>query len=572
MILLFEYVKWKNLLSTGATWTEVKLNKSATTLVVGKNGAGKSTIIDALTFVLFGKPFRKVVKGLLVNSVNNKELVVEVGFSIGKTKYKIIRGMKPNVFEIYQNGTLLEQTASVKDYQDHLELNILKMNLTSFTQIVVLGSRMFTPFMQLSTGQRREIIEDLLDIKIFTAMNVLLKDRIATNRTDIKDLESKIKAENGKIGVHESYVREIQQNAKRRVDKIETEISENIELVDDLLEKLRDVDAKLNSAGDPEKQVATIQKKINEVRNIESTLSDKRRRHVKERKFYEENDNCPTCTQTIDIDLKSKKLNEKDDCISEIETAETQLTEKISELNSEFSAANQLLEDYRRLATKSTTLNSEISKYNHVLQRLRNELGEQSVDTSQLDNALEEIKRIKTEISSLEVELEKLIIERGVLDLAADLLKDKGIKTQIVKQYIPVFNRLVNKYLSAMDFFVNFELDENFDEVIKSRHRDEFSYASFSEGEKMRIDLSLLLTWRAIAKMKNSMATNLLILDEVFDASLDSDGSDEFMKLMNELGKESNVFVISHKGDILQDKFKSVIKFEKAGNYSRMAA
>jgi DNA repair exonuclease SbcCD ATPase subunit len=567
----FKRIKWKNLLSTGAAWTEVDLDRNPTTLVIGRNGAGKSTILDALTFALFGKPFRKINKPLLVNSVNNKELVVEVVFTIGKTEYKVIRGMKPSVFEIYQNGNLLEQTAAVKDYQDNLENNILKLNFTSFTQIVVLGSRMFVPFMQLSTGQRREIIEDLLDIKIFTAMNILLKDRLAENKEAIRDLEKSIASHSEKSEVHASYIKDILQNAKRRVEKIEAEIAENTELVDELLDKLGKIDDEIGNLANSESKVSSIQSKISEIRGIESKFADKKRRHVKEHKFYQDNENCPTCTQPISADVRDDKLKEKTDRISEIEIAESQLADKLIELEVQFREESTRLQKYRDLVTRSTTLSSEVSKYNHVLQRLRSEIKDDETDTSQLENAKAEVEKIEREITSLETEREKLIMHKGVLDLAADLLKDKGIKTQIVKQYVPVLNKLVNKFLAAMDFFVNFELDENFDEIIKSRHRDEFSYASFSEGEKMKIDLALLLTWRAVAKMKNSTNTNLLILDEVFDASLDADGCDDFMKLLNELGKDSNVFVISHKGDILQDKFRSVIRFEKAGNYSRMA-
>jgi len=569
-MIIFHNVKWINFLSTGNVWTEIKLDRNPTTLIVGENGSGKSTLLDALCFGLFNRPFRKINKPQLINSVNDKGMVVEVEFSIAKNKYKIIRGMKPNCFEIYLNNVIMNQTASIKDYQDHLEKNILKLNFTSFTQIVILGSSTFVPFMQLPASSRREIIEDLLDIKIFSFMNVLLKEKINTAKEKIKDIRYKISFEQEKLEVHKKYIKNIQTKNKERIDQLKLEISKsetsisrlnleieaNQKLTDELTEKVKD-----------EKDTHI---KIQKILNVENKLLDKIKNVKREIKFYEDNNTCPTCTQEINETIKSNKINNSTIKLVEIEKGIDELQKELVKENERITEINEINKNIQLYLTQISSCNNQIYSLNKYILQLNVQVKNEIIENTDISKETKLVDNIRTLIYNLENNREKYINESNLFEVAADFLKDKGIKTQIVRQYVPVMNKLINKYLAAMEFFVSFELDENFNEKIKSRHRDEFSYGSFSEGEKMRIDLALLLTWRAIAKMKNSANTNLLILDEVFDASLDANGCDEFLKLLNELGKETNVYVISHKGDILQDKFRSVIRFEKQKNFSKM--
>jgi len=571
-LIYFHNVRWQNFLSTGNVWTDVQLDRSPNTLVIGENGAGKSTVLDALCFSLFGKPFRKINKPQLVNSVNQKDTLVEVEFSIGSSRYKIIRGMKPNVFEIYKDDHLINQTASVRDYQQQLEQNILKLNFNSFTQIVILGSSTFVPFMQLPAQQRREIIEDLLDIKIFTAMNVLLKERLQNNKENIKEIKNKADVEQEKLDVHQNYVDEIRSKNKERIENLKAEILKCESTIGVLT---LDIDTNNKKVAELQGSVSdedSVHKKLNQILNIESKLEDKTKKHKREIKFYQDNDHCPTCDQDIDDAIKSSKIHESQTKVDQITDALNKLQKELEKENQRLLDISEINNEIKEYLEKISDGNNQISSLNKYIAQLRTNIDSEVSDTGDLKEENKKINELKKLLKKLEEKREEYINEKELLDVAAELLKDKGIKTQIVRQYVPVMNKLVNKYLAAMEFFVSFELDENFEEIIKSRHRDSFSYASFSEGEKMRIDLSLLLTWRSIAKMKNSTNTNLLILDEVFDASLDSNGCDEFLKLLDELGKDTNVFVISHKGDVLQDKFRSVIKFEKHKNFSRMAA
>ena len=568
----FRHVKFKNFLSTGNVITNIQLDRSPTTLVIGENGAGKSTMLDALCFALFGKPFRKIKKSQLVNSVNLKDALVEVEFGIGRINYKIIRGLKPNKFEIYANGKLLDQTASVRDYQEYLEKNILKLNFTSFTQIVILGSSTFVPFMQLPANQRREIIEDLLDIKIFTAMNILLKEKVQSNKENIQEIKYKIDLEEERLTVHQKYINDIKTKNQERIDTIKEDIGKSERSI---AAYELEIDRNNIEASKLQKSISdetAVSKKLNDIKNIESKFEDKTKKIRREIKFYEENDNCPTCHQSIDEAHKCSSIDAGKVKLHDIEEALGKLEDQLNKENERLLDIVEINRDIQEVLGKVTEGNNQISSLNRYIKKLNENIEEES---NQGGNLQEENKKLE-EIQNLVAECEKskdvLIHDKQILDVAADLLKDNGIKTQIVRQYIPIMNKLVNKYLASMEFFVNLELDENFNEVIKSRHRDEFSYASFSEGEKMRIDLALLLTWRSIAKMKNSTNTNLLILDEVFDASLDSNGCDEFLKLLDDLGRDTNVFVISHKGDILQDKFRSVVKFEKVKNFSRVGA
>ena len=568
----FHNVRWQNFLSTGNVWTNILLDKSPNTLVIGENGAGKSTMLDALCFALFGKPFRKINKPQLMNSVNQKDMIVETEFTIGNSRYRVLRGMKPNVFEIYKDDVMLNQTASVRDYQNHLEQNILKLNFNSFTQIVILGSSSFVPFMQLPTGARREIIEDLLDIKIFTAMNILLKERLQQNKNNLKDIKYKIDLEQEKLEVHQKYIDEMQSKNKERIDNLKAEIKKSETSISRLEDDISKNNSSVKDLMESVKDEESVQKKLNEILKIESKFEEKLKKLKKEIKFYQDNDHCPTCDQDIDDEIKSKKVGQNESKIVEVNEAFDKLQIELDKENQRLLDIMEINKAVQELLEKVSDGNNQISSLHKYINQLRTNIDTEVDDVSDLKEENKKVNDIKKQIKGHEKKRESEIHEKELLDVAAELLKDKGIKTQIVRQYVPVMNKLVNKYLAAMEFFVSFELNENFEETIKSRHRDSFSYASFSEGEKMRIDLSLLLTWRAIAKMKNSTNTNLLILDEVFDASLDSNGCDEFLKLLNELGKETNVFVISHKGDVLQDKFRSVIKFEKHKNFSRIAA
>lgn len=562
-------MKWKNFLSTGDVWTKIDLCRNTTTLVLGENGSGKSTMLDALCFALFGKPFRKINKPQLINSVNEKGCITEVEFEIGTNVYKVIRGIKPGKFEIYYNKILLDQTAASKDYQEHLEKNILKLNHTSFTQVVILGASTFVPFMQLSAQARREIIEDLLDIKIFTSMNSLLKSRIQDNKDVLQNLKNELSIDNEKKKLHEKHVNGLlsdnktkKQNVLNDIDQIKKDV---IVLNNTIKEKRERVDI-LRESISGKKDISDSLQKMEQYKNKILYKIDKNNDNIV---FYSDNNNCPTCTQPINETIKQKKLNETKE--NEISLSESlnklQLMmddnhRHIERLESILETINEIEADIRTDESKKQSLKSYALKLNENMKEL---------DNINIDEEKKILHDIIENIRTVEIQREEYINTRELLSTASDLLKDKGIKTQIVKQYIPIMNTLINKYLAKMEFFVNFELDENFNETIKSRHRDIFSYASFSEGEKSRLDLALLLTWRSIAKMKNSSHTNLLILDEVFDGSLDGVGIETLMEILNEI-KNTNIFIISHKGDFLQDKMRSVIRFEKYKNFSRIIA
>jgi len=570
-MITFEKVRWKNFLSTGNSFTEIDLTRSTNTLIVGQNGAGKSTILDALTFGLFGKPYRKINKPQLINSINDGKCVVEIELSIGKKKYKIIRGIKPNVFEIYCDGNLVNQDAKATDYQEHLERFILKLNYKSFTQVVILGSASFVPFMQLSASDRRTIIEELLDIGIFSSMNTIIKSRISGIKDKQKDSNYKIELLNEKIELQKQNIEEHKKNFQAEIENKQTEIRNNSAFVKKTLRNIDLIQKHISQLSDKISDHSKISSKNNKILTLQSKLDDNIKKLKKDIDFYQNNDNCPTCQQTIAEETKTNHITTKHGKISEIDTAKQQLQDelqkvcdRLKEINSIQKHINEHNSEIVKLNTQVTSINEYNTKVLQEIERLK----KSSVST-ETDN--EKLKTLGTDLIDATQLANELAIEKQYHDFAATLLKDSGIKTKIIKQYLPIMNKLINKYLTAMDFFVNFNLNESFEETIKSRHRDEFSYASFSEGEKMRIDLALLFTWRQVAKMKNSTNTNLLILDEVFDSSLDGVGTEEFLKLLNSLDKNTNVFVISHKGDQLFDKFRSVIKFEKKNNFSQVA-
>jgi len=566
----FQTIRWKNLLSTGNSFTEIKLDKSTNTLIVGSNGAGKSTILDALCFGLFGKPFRKINKPNLVNSINNSNTVVEVEFAIGKKQYKIIRGIKPNVFEILCNGTLVNQDAKSKDYQDFLEKTILKFNYKSFTQIVILGSASFVPFMQLSPADRRTIIEELLDIQIFTSMNGLIKERMAGIKEESSKNKYAMELASEKIKMQKQNIDEHKKNNEDEIEKKKSEIVTNEEYIVKINKDIGLIQKHIDALTKKIQDKSSIESKSKKLVQLEAKLETNIKKVEKDIAFYHDNDNCPTCKQTIDGDFKQIQVTESESKASLQKKA-------LKELNSEYEKMQTRLNQIVEVSKHITEHNNEIVKHNSTLTsinsyvaKLNKEIVELSNKKQNLTEENHKLKELKTELASLIKTQEELSIEKHYHEYAASLLKDNGIKTRIIKQYLPIINKLVNKYLKAMDFFVNFNLNENFEETIKSRYRDEFSYSNFSEGEKMRIDLALLFTWRQVAKMKNSTNTNLLILDEVFDSSLDTVGTDEFLKLIHEMGTDTNIFVISHKGDQLFEKFRSIIKFRKVNNFSQV--
>ena len=570
-MITFEKVRWKNFLSTGNSFTEIDLTRSTNTLIVGQNGAGKSTILDALTFGLFGKPYRKINKPQLVNSINDGKCVVEIELSIGKKKYKIVRGIKPNIFEIYCDGNLVNQDAKATDYQEHLERFILKLNYKSFTQVVILGSASFVPFMQLSASDRRTIIEELLDIGIFSSMNTIIKSRISCIKDKQKDSNYKIELLNEKIELQKQNIEEHKKNFQVEIENKQTEIRNNSAFVKKTLRNIELIQKHIGQLTEKISDHSKISSKNNKILTLQSKLDDNIKKLKKDIDFYQNNDNCPTCQQTIVEETKTNHITTKQGKIGEIDTAKQQLEDELQKVCTrlqEITSIQKHINEHNSEIVKLNTQVTSINEYNtKVLQEIKR-LEKSSVST-ETDN--EKLKTLGTDLIDATQLANELAIEKQYHDFAATLLKDSGIKTKIIKQYLPIMNKLINKYLTAMDFFVNFNLNESFEETIKSRHRDEFSYASFSEGEKMRIDLALLFTWRQVAKMKNSTNTNLLILDEVFDSSLDGVGTEEFLKLLNSLDKNTNVFVISHKGDQLFDKFRSVIKFQKQNNFSQVA-
>lgn len=572
MSLIFKKLRWQNLLSTGNQFTELDLNRSSSTLVVGENGAGKSTFIEALTFALYGRPFRNINKPQLLNTITGKGLLVELEFSIGKKDYMIRRGMKPNVFEIYQNGQMLNQNAGARDDQEYLEKHILKLNFKSFSQIVVLGSANYVPFMQLPAMQRRAVVEDLLDIQIFSVMNSLLKDKINTNRTDLADIDYKINLCEQKIELHSKHIDTLKANNDELIEQKRLKIAEHEKAI--TLHRIT-VDGLMAQVADLNEQIADqnkISTRKTKLVQMESTLEDKIRKLNKEIQFFHDHDNCPTCKQGIDHDFKVTTLEKRTGKKEEIEEALTKLENEITATQERLEFINRTNDQIQQFNASIQSNNQQIGFYQRYINDLNKEIEDLIEQGNKIHTDMDDTEAYEQELAGHNKQKELLSKQKAVYDVAAHLLKDTGIKTKIIKQYVPVMNKLINKYLAAMDFFVNFELDESFNETIKSRFRDVFSYASFSEGEKMRIDLALMFTWRAIAKLRNSASTNLLIMDEVFDSSLDSSGTEEFLKILESLTQDTNTFIISHKGDQLFDRFHSVIKFEKHSNFSRIAA
>ena len=567
-MIFFKTIRWKNFLSTGNLFTELDLSANKTTLVVGENGAGKSTLLDALSFVLFGKPFRKINKPQLLNTITQKQLVVEVEFNISQNNFKIIRGIKPNVFEVYKNGSLLNQSAEMKDYQEILEKQILKVNHKSFCQVVVLGSATFQPFMQLPASQRREIIEDLLDLQIFTTMNLLLKDKVSFNTETITILSSDKKLIEEKFILVKEHLAEIQINNEKLIKEKEDRIVETNEQVQKLNDEYWVYEKARQELHDSLSDEETLSKKMNKLSQLKHQIEANLNILNKEVGFFHKYDNCPTCKQQIDEKFKSETIITKENEIKTIQEGLEKLSqeyEKVSSRINEIMAVHNEINDKKLEISRVKTKINSLIEYRETLEK---EI--QSIDKKISSDEGNKIPELEKQLKETEKKYYDLVEERNILSAVSSLLKDGGIKAKIIKQYIPVINKLINKYLTSMEFMCKFELDEEFNETIKSRYRDVFSYPSFSEGEKMRINLAILFAWRAIAKMRNSINTNILIMDEVFDSSLDSNGTEEFLKIINTLTKDTNTFIISHKTDQLYDKFEKVIKFEKHKNFSRI--
>jgi len=566
----FKKVRYKNILSTGNTFTEIELGDKPTTLISGSNGSGKSTILDAIVYGLYGKPFRKVNKIQLINSINQKGLLVEIFFAAGGNNYMIRRGMKPNVFEIYKDGQMIDQDAAKRDYQLYLENNILGINYKSFNQIVVLGSATYVPFMELPAQQRREIIEDLLDIQVFSTMGILAKEQINKTKNSINENEYKNEVTEANILLVQENNDAIRKIKETEVDKIRTKMNNHISEIESKQESISVIDSEIKEKYEEIADKKTVKEEFDKANSMRQDMEIARRNIDKELSFYHDNDNCPTCKQGIAHDFKEKVVDERSEKKSLID-------EKLDEVNTSISNYQTRIDEISEVEDKIQTLNFQISEIRAEIKMSKNAL---LAFKHELENAEREVEEVDTtQLHKLQTKLEKLVKERkelleeyDVLGVVSAILKDGGIKARIISQYIPVMNKLINKYLAAFDLFVDFQLDENFNEVIRSRFRDNFSYASFSEGEKLRITLSIMLAWRSVAKLRNSVSTNLLILDETLDGALDSVGIESLIETLHSLNSDDNIFVISHRGDQFADKFDTAIRFDKVKNFSEIAA
>ena len=568
-MILFKTVRYKNFLSTGNSFTEINLNQNKSTLIVGHNGAGKSTILDAISFALFGKSHRNINKQQLINSINKKSCVVEVEFTIGSSDFKIVRGIKPNTFEIWKNGTMINQSSHSKEYQKILEQNILKLNHKSFHQVVVLGSSSFIPFMQLQAGHRRDVIEDLLDINVFSKMNVLLREKNSTLKESIQDVTYKLELIKNKVETQQKYIKDVKDLTDANIQKNEIAVEDYSKEITIYQSENAALSAEVEKTQEPiEKELNSCHDKHQVLLHYKAQFSEQMNRLVKDAKFYEENKDCPTCSQPISEELRTEKLSASKSKAKELQSAMDKAADEQNKISKLIDSASAKLEGIKEKQSQIHSNNQTITRLQSNIKSLQEEIRGSAV--ADLDKAKKDLSEYDSERLDLQEEKFSLSDKYSYNSVISEMLKDTGIKTKIIKQYLPVINQLVNQYLQILDFYVHFDLDEAFVETIRSRHRDEFTYDSFSEGEKQRIDLALLFTWRQIAKMKNSVATNLLILDETFDSSLDHDGVENLLKILTTLGADTNIFVISHKGEILDGKFNSKIEFVKDKNFSKV--
>ena len=568
-MITFKKIRYKNFLSTGNTPIEISLNKSNTTLIVGSNGSGKSTLLDALCFVLFNKPFRIIKKEQMVNTVNNGDCEIVLEFDVGTKKYKIIRGIKPNIFEIYQDGQLINQDASNIDYQKYLENNIMRLNYRSFLQVVLLGSSSYEPFMKMKPRYRREVVEEILDIRVFGLMDLILRPQQSELTRNVTELRHKCDLIESKYETELKHYKALSDLNLNDLDGKRKTLDKNTEANYQYHKKIEEINIELESYQDKVKYKDKEQAKLSKLSKLEAKIEQNLSTHKKNLEFFEENDNCPTCTQPLEPDFKGEKIeHEKGKLVS--------LNDGMKKLMEEIARQEELITAMEKMSNKMYEMNVEVSKLQTSIEELNkysNNIHEEikSLENKQTDGREIEsqLEQLKVDLENTKIERDKIIEKKGYVDILREILNDKGAKSQIIKKYVPIMNTLINQYLQSMDFFISFHLDEEFNETVKSRFRDTFNYNNFSEGEKMRIDLALLFTWRQIAKMKNSVNTNLLVLDEIFDSSLDGQGTDDFFKIIKTMTKE-NIFIISHKGDILFDKFTDIVKFEKYKNFTRL--
>ena len=568
-MITFKKLRYKNFLSSGNVPIEIELNKSQTTLIIGTNGSGKSTLLDALCFVLFNKPFRIIKKEQMVNTINQSDCVVEVEFDVGTNQYKIVRGIKPNIFEIYKNGQMINQEASNVDYQKYLEANIMKLNYRSFIQVVLLGSSSYEPFMKMKPRYRREVVEEILDIRVFGLMDLILRSQQSDLQKSLTEVRHQCELIKTKYETEAKYLTTLETKGSDNLTVQQNKIQENEENRLKYEQKLNSLNEAIAVSQNELSGQETVSKKVKELEKYETKIEQNLDTHKKTLKFFKENDTCPVCTQSIDSKFKEEKCNHETTTISKLESGLSQLVGELSKQEEKITA-------YGKISNKIQTMNVEIAKIVSSLESLKRHSDQiqQEISTSQerdtdIENIELELERMRVDLKDAEVALSKVQEEKDYVDVLREILNDKGAKAQIIRKYVPIMNALINKYLQAMDFYISFNLDEEFNETVKSRFRDTFNYNNFSEGEKMRIDLALLFTWRDIARMKNSTNTNLLILDEIFDSSLDNSGTDDFFKIIKNLSKE-NIFIISHKGDILFDRFTNIIKYEKVQNFTKL--
>ena len=568
-MITFKKIRWKNFLSTGNTPIEIDLRKSNTTLIIGANGSGKSTLLDALCYGLFNRPFRMIKKEQMVNTINNGDSEIEIEFDVGTKSYKIIRGIKPNKFEIYQNGELLNQHASTIDYQKYLEKNIMKCNFRSFIQVVILGSSSYEPFMKMKPRYRREVVEEILDIRVFGLMDLILRSQQSDLQKKVTEVRHQCEMIKAKYETEAKHLKSLQQRNIGDQTRKQEMIEKNNAASVNYHKKIKEHNEEIIKAQDCIKDRDKVDSKVNKLAKLEAKIETNLLNNKRTLEFLQENETCPTCTQDIDKEFKTEKMAQIG---LKINTLDTGLKDLLSEIVKTETQVNE----YNAVSQKIRDLNIEISKVETSLEGIKqhsDQIHEEITDLEQYKNDSQSIEldleEMRKEIKIAETNLEQVVEEKKYVDIIREILNDKGAKSKIIKKYIPIMNTLINQYLQSMDFFVSFHLDEEFKETVKSRHRDTFDYNNFSEGEKMRIDLALLFTWRAIAKMKNSTNTNLLVLDEIFDSSLDGQGTDDFFKILKDLTKE-NIFIISHKGDILFDRFTNIIKFEKEHNFTKI--